>query len=365
VPRVIYFSRDYTTHDYRFLSALTNSQYEIFYLRLEQKNPQVEDRPLPGGIKQISWLGGKKPTKLIDGFRLLVDLRRVIKSLKPDLIHAGPIQRSAFLVALLGFKPLISASWGYDLLKDADRNQYWRWATRFTLKRSSIMVGDCDTIRQKAVELGMPDDKIVTFPWGINLNSFSPGEYPPDDGDQFTIISTRGWEPIYGVDVLVRAFVQAANQYPGLRLVLLGNGSQANYLRDIFTRGGVANQVVMPGSVKEGDLAKFFRMANLYVSASHVDGSSVSLMEALACGRPSLVSDIPGNREWVEPGVNGWWFKDGDSYDLAEKILEAIEQPQKLVEMSKAASKIAKEKADWERNFPHLLYAYEAALNQG
>jgi glycosyltransferase involved in cell wall biosynthesis len=364
VTRIIYFSRDYTTHDYRFLSALANTQYEVFYLRLERRKAQFEDRPLPSGIRQISWVGGKKASKVYDGPNLLVDLRRVIRSLNPDLIHAGPLQRSAFLVALLGFKPLISMSWGYDLLQDVNRNMLWRRATQFTLRRSAIMVGDCNTIRQKAIQLGMPDDKIVTFPWGVDLNSFTPGEYPPDQGDKFTILSTRGWEPIYGVDVLAKAFVKAANQYQELRLILLGNGSQANYLRNIFTRGGVMDRVLLPGQVTQADLPHYYNMVDLYVSASHIDGSSVSLMEALACGRPVVVSDIPGNREWVESGVNGWWFEDGQVDDLAMKLLQVLDQRQQLIEMSRAARKLAEERADWGKNFPNLLNAYEAALIQ-
>ena len=55
-----------------------------------------------------------------------------------------------------------------------------------------------------------------------------------------------------------------------------------------------------------------YRAADLYLSASHSDGSSVSLMEALGCGLPVLVSDIPGNREWVTDGEQGWLFPDGD-----------------------------------------------------
>lgn len=364
MSRIIFFSRDYTTHDYRFLSALANSQYEVFFLRLERNKTQFEDRPLPSGIRQIPWVGGKKVVKIFDSPNLLVDLRRVIRDINPDLIQAGPLQRCAFLVALLGFKPLVSTSWGYDLLMDVNRNQVWRWVTQFTLRRSAIMVGDCDTIRQKAIELGMPDDKIVIFPWGIDLNSFNPGEYPPKQGDQFTILSTRGWEPIYGVDILAKAFVKAAKQFQELRLVLLGNGSQANYLRNIFTRGGVMDRVLFPGQVTQADLPHYFNMADLYVSASHTDGSSVSLMEALACGRPVVVSDIPGNREWVEPGINGWWFKDGQVDDLALKLSQAFHQRQNLTAMSKAARQVAEERADWDNNFPNLLKAYDVVLKQ-
>ncbi len=63
--------------------------------------------------------------------------------------------------------------------------------------------------------------------------------------------------------------------------------------------------------------------ADLYMSASHTDGSSVSLMEAMACGLPCAVSSIAGNQEWVQTGEQGWVFPDGDAEKLAEIMLAA------------------------------------------
>jgi glycosyltransferase involved in cell wall biosynthesis len=104
-------------------------------------------------------------------------------------------------------------------------------------------------------------------------------------------------------------------------------------------------------------------MSDLYVSASHTDGSSISLIEALASGRPAIVSDIPGNREWIEPGVNGWWFNDGDEEDLSRAILAAVNQRHQFPEMSKAARGTAESRADWGKNFSYLLDAYQVALS--
>ena len=364
MTRLIYFSRDYTNHDLRFLSALAKTDYEVYFLRLERRHEQLEDRPLPVEVRQVKWAGGKRTVSLRDGPNLLADLRKVISEIKPDLIHAGPIQRGALLVALSGFRPLISVSWGYDLLHDADRNMFWRYATRYTLKRSAILIGDCDTVRKKAVEYGMPDARIVTFPWGIELDAFVPGEFPFQGSDQFTLLSTRNWEPIYGVDILAKAFVKAAQQNEQLRLIMLGNGSLSNQLRKIFTRGGVLDRVIFPGQVTHTDLPNYFSMADIYVSASRTDGSSISLIEALASGRPAIVSDIPGNREWVEPGTNGWWFSDGDEDDLSKVILSASDQRQIFPEMSRAARQTAEDRADWDKNFQTLLSAYEAVLAQ-
>ena len=363
MTRLIYFSRDYTNHDHRFLSALAETPYETHFLRLERSRAQLEDRPLPAGIHKINWSGGGSSFSVSNAPRLLIELRKLIQDIKPDLIHAGPIQSCAFLVALVGFKPLVSMSWGYDLLRDADRSWLWQKATQYTLRHSMRLIADCRTVFDKAHDLGMQTEKIVTFPWGVDLDKFNPGKYPPTDEDQYTLLSTRSWEPIYGVDILAQAFVKAANQDQGLRLLLLGNGSQSSYLQEIFNRGGVMERVYLPGQVSQSDLPRYYQMADLYISASHIDGSSVSLMEALACGRPVLVSDIPGNREWVEPGNNGWWFKDGDSDDLAEKILMAVDSRQDLSRMGFAARRKAEERADWGRNFPMLLDAYEAALS--
>lgn len=373
--RILYFTRDYTTHDRRFLSALAETGHQVYYLRLEQRGHTLEDRPLPPAVENVTWAGGQGPVELRDGPRLLADLERVFASVKPDLVHAGPIQTAAFLTALAGFHPLVSVSWGSDLLVDSERDRWNQWATRYTLSHSDALVGDCRPVRRKAIAFGMPDERIVTFPWGVDLRHFCPessvANQPANEPTTqqttqppFTLLSTRGWEPIYGVDVIARAFVLAAREHPELRLVMLGGGSQAGLLRQIFSQGGVLDRVCFPGQVSQADLPRCYRAADLYVSASHSDGASISLLEAMACGRPALVSDIPGNREWVEPGAQGWWFPDGDAGALAQAIRQALEERRRLPEMGRAARHLAEQRADWEKNFPHLLQAYQIALSR-
>lgn len=383
--RILYFSRDYTSHDHRFLQALAHTEHKVYFLQLERRGHTLEDRPLPAAIEQIHWAGGRGPARLSDGPRLWLDLKRVIRQIKPDLIQAGPLQRAAFMVALTGFRPLLSMSWGYDLLVDANQSAAWRWATGYTLKRSAAMVGDCDIIRQLAIAHGMPEARIVTFPWGIDLDHFTPARrerstlgYPVGSSSSapsaathtpspFVLLSTRGWEPIYGVDIIARAFVTAARQRPELQLVMLGNGSLATTLRRIFTQGNVEDRVIFPGQVKFTELPRYYQMADLYLSASHSDGSSISLLEAMACGNPVLVSDIPGNREWVSPfqegGRIGWLFPDSDAQALAQAIMLAVEQREQLPEMGRRARTLAEGRADWKKNFPRLFEAYNIALS--
>ena len=383
VMRVLYFSQRYSPHDYRFLSALAQTEHKVSYLRLESNARQTEDRPIPWQIQQVHWAGGKGAFQWRDVPRLTLDLKRVIKETKPDLIHAGPVQSCAFLSALTGFQPLLTMSWGFDLMQDAERNRWWRGITRYTLRRSRFFVSDAQVTRTKAVGYGMNADCTAVFPWGVDLKHFRPADalddrQKPDEGiiappskrgrlpkaarTPFILFCNRSWEPRYGVDVLARAFGRVAREHEDARLLLLGGGSLAQRIRQILVKGDALDRVQFAGYVSQIDLPRWYRMAQLYISPSHVDGSSVSLMEALACGLPVLVSDIPANKEWVTESVNGWLFPDGDANALADKIMAVMDQRHELADIRHAARETAEERADWPKNFAFLLRAYEQTV---
>lgn len=372
--KLIHFSRDYTPHDHRFLEKMAQTGHEIFYLRLENAGRVYEDRPLPEGVTPIAWAGGRKRAAFKDGPRLLRDLRRVIRTYRPDLIQAGPVQTAAFLVALTGFKNLVTMSWGYDLLIDVGKGPAWAWATRYTLRRSAAFVGDCAAIRSLAVQHGMDAGRIITFPWGANIKKFAPpagarhasplrkrlgwGE------ETFVLLSTRSWSPLYGVEDLVTAFVHTALHHPELRLLMLGGGPLAGRIRALVQDAGLSDRVHFPGQVSQGELPEYYRVADLYVSTSHSDGTSISLLEALASGLPVLVSDIPGNREWISPGaegVAGWLFRDGDPVDLAQHIEQILTRRAEFDAVSRRARSLAEARGDWEKNFPELFKAWTIA----
>jgi glycosyltransferase involved in cell wall biosynthesis len=168
------------------------------------------------------------------------------------------------------------------------------------------------------------------------------------------------------VEIIARAFVIAAKQaqaqgLPRLRLLMLGNGSQAALLRQIFSSAGLQDQVYFPGQIGYEALPRYYRSADLYVSASHSDGTSISYWKPWPAAVRPWFRISQGNREWVTPGEQGWWFPDGDAGAMAQAILSAVEDRRCLPEMGRAARRIAEQRADWESNFPQLLRAYELA----
>jgi glycosyltransferase involved in cell wall biosynthesis len=359
--KIIYFSLGYSTHDHRFLTAMSDAGHDVFYLQLARMTRQVEDRPIPSRVTVVKWAGGQTDFRWRDLPKLVIDFRRVVREIKPDLIHAGPIQTCAFIAVLSGFRPILTMSWGFDLMDDVHRNKWWEWVTRYTLKRSTFFTSDATITRDKAISYAMNPDRTVVFPWGVDLDRFNVSTF--QRSNVFTLFCSRSWESRYGVDVLARAFVKIAQQREDVHLMLLGGGSLGSSLRNILINGGAADRVTFPGHIANKELPRFYHMADLYISPSHVDGSSVSLMEALACGVPCLVSDIPANKEWIKDGGNGWLFKDNDANDLAAKILKIIDQPEMLKTISIAARTTAEQKANWTRNAQVLNETYQRVIS--
>ncbi len=375
--RILYFSNEYGPHDRRFLASLARTRHDVYFLRLMRPSTGFGGDHLPSRIHRLDWAGLRRPFRWRDAPALAMDLSRLVRELQPDLIHAGPVQTCAFVAILSGFRPVLTMSWGFDLMQDAERDLVWRWATRYTLQRSSYFVSDAYVTRDRAVAYGMPRKRTAVFPWGVDLKQFHPGArrnrpvsriatrspiqhaFPGPRSQALVILCNRSWEPRYGVDVMARAFVMAAPALPEATLILLGAGSQGAKIRSILERGGLMGRVEFGGHVQQSEIRRWYRKADLFVSPSHVDGSSVSLMEAMASGTPPVVSDIPANREWVKHDVNGWLFRDDDPEDLAQRLIWIAARRPALRRIGRAARKTAEQRADWTRNFKVLLASYE------
>jgi glycosyltransferase involved in cell wall biosynthesis len=317
----------------------------------------------------VAWREDEKKIGWLDYRRLKVLFKRALDQVKPDLVHAGPIQRVAYLPALAKFHPLLSMSWGFDMLEDAHRDPIWSAVTRYVLQRSDWFATDCQTVEKEAQKFGFPAEKVTVFPWGVDLAVFQPNDRQAARrklgyADELLIVHTRSWEKRYGVDVALQGFRLAAGEVSNLRLLMLGGGSQERMVKDFVQRNGLGERVHFLGYQENDKLAEYYRAADVYLSASHIDGSSVALMESMACGCPALVSDIPANLEWVRDGQEGWVFHDKDAHSLAERMVEIARNRERISACGLNARRKAESNANWQVNFEKLLAAYRKLVPQ-
>ena len=292
------------------------------------------------------------------------ELTKMFTALTPDLVHAGPVQTCGYPIALTGYHPMLLTSWGADLLMFPERGEDWRQATQIAIEAADGLFVDSASVLQVARRFAeIPDDRVVMFPWGVEAGQFSPdGPRPTDqefhaEPEACVMVCVRSWEPLYGIETLMEGFRSAHIRDKSLRLLLIGGGSEAPYILRFIHEHHLEDAVTLAGSLDTHHLPQWFRVAKGYISCAKSDGTSISLLEAMATGLPVIVTDIPSNREWVEPGVNGWLANDVASFADAMLCVSKLGESERAA-ISEVNRKVISTRADWDRNFPRLLAMY-------
>jgi glycosyltransferase involved in cell wall biosynthesis len=197
----------------------------------------------------------------------------------------------------------------------------------------------------------------VKFPW-VNLNGFKCDEaqrrkirreYGWSD-DDIVVISLRFHRQIYGVGYLIDAIPRILAKNKNVKFLILGEGPLTSMFKarvDSFIKSG---HVRFVGAVPHDKVADYLSAADIYVSTSFSDGTSASLLEAMACSLAPLVTEIPGNMEWVENGANGLLVPVADSERLAEKILSLATDHKLRARLQVNAKTIINKRVNWTKN---------------
>ena len=168
----------------------------------------------------------------------------------------------------------------------------------------------------------------------------------------------RSFAPVYGIEYFLRSLTKVAKAVPDARVLLIGSGPLETTFRALVKELGIENMVKFLGFVANEELPAYLNAADLYVSSSLSDGTSVSLLEAMACGLPVVVTDVPSILEWVENGINGLVCPRRDSDSLAKAIITLLRDERTAAKMGKKNLEIAEQRADWNKNFKMLEKMY-------
>lgn len=371
MARVLYVSQGYCTHDRRFLERLAKV-HEMIFLPCAATSVQ-RSLPLPAG--DIQCLSALSENALSPGTTAWTAaakrFQRVLREVSPDLVHAGPIPLGGFLTALADFHPALMMAWGSDVLSYPDESAAAKRIVQFALRHCDMAIADCEVVRDRIMQLGdLSFERIVCVPWGVDLRVFRP-ELPSAGIRQQLgwdnckiIVSARALEPTHSPFVLLKALQRVFHERGDVRLLMLGDGGLRDAVESSLIENGMRGKVHLGSQVPEPALPGCFAEADLYVSATKSDGSSISLLQTMACGLPVVVADSDGNREWIENGKNGWLYPAEDHRAMARAILEALADDGARRIAGAMNIQIIRARADWDCNFPQVLAAYDQLLNE-
>ena len=252
---------------------------------------RVERLPVP--VRRVSIIGLWQRRR---------QLRRLLTQLDTQVLHGQFIRRYGWQAALTGFHPLVLSPWGSDLLKVRRSQVRTRWWNRFALRRADLVTVSSEGMRVAAILAGARPGRIELIHHGVDTDRFSPG--PPSEeiaarisaDGQPVIVSPRTIQPLYRQDVVVEAVAQlsVAGRRPVLVLSARGaDPAEMTRVQRLAEAAGIGGQLRVLDDVPHEGLPDLLRLADVVVSVPDSDSFPVTLLEAMACGRPIVASDLP------------------------------------------------------------------------
>ncbi|RLB00685.1 MAG: hypothetical protein DRG37_01915 [Deltaproteobacteria bacterium] len=241
---------------------------------------------------------------------------KIILKQRPNIIHGHWIVPTGLIASVAGFitgLPVVNTAHGMDIriAKKPFIGLLFNLAVRLSTRTTVV-----SEIMRSTTGL----ENSETIPFGVDNAFFAlRGEKRGN-----IVISTRNLEPIYNIDTLIKAIPYVTASVTDARFIIVGQGSMDTYLKKLAYEMGVSDRIEFKGRVQNREIAFLMNLARVYVSTSLMDGTSISLLEAMAAGLIPVVTDIDANRPWITHEVDGYLFRPDKPEDLAASIVKAL-----------------------------------------
>ncbi len=228
-----------------------------------------------------------------------------LREWKPDLILAYWLYPEGFAAVLAGRRlgvPVVVGSLGSDLLRIRDRATVY--FTRRTLREASGVITVSEDLRQKALQMGAPGDRVKTVLNGCDGNIFKPSDRTAAREElgiapeARLVLYVGRLDEGKGLEELLGA-AERLRDVKDLLLVCVGEGLLGGALRKRAAEAGLGDRVRFPGVCSRHDVAKWMAASNVFCLPSHSEGCPNVICEALACGCPVVSTTVGGIPELV------------------------------------------------------------------
>jgi len=344
-------------HLRRWVGEFLNKGDKIEIITFSQgnfKNAKVHCFP----VNNINIKGGIKNWKYL---YYVPAIRKLIKKIKPDILHSHYASSYGLIGALSDYHPLIISVWGSDVFDFPRRSLLHKRLLKYSLNKADIV---CSTGRGMAEEIKKIINKqVFVTPFGVDTELFKP--YKNKKSKSVTIGTVKNLEKIYNIDLLIKSFVELKERLKNkidLRLLIVGSGSDEKRLKSICRKLKVEKYTTFTGRIEHKNIPSFLRKMDVYVLLSKMESFGVSILEAEACGIPVIVSDTVGANDVVINGKTGY-IVNVENIDNVVSIIERLLLNKRLREcISKNAREFVIKNFNWKNSVVKMKKLYNSLL---
>ena len=231
------------------------------------------------------------------------------------------------------------------------------------MKRASLVVTKSESLRERAIQMGIDPEKVRTVRNGCDSSVFHLGDRTAAraqlgvDGQAELVLFVGRLEENKGIEELFEAFTSLAIRRPNMRLVYVGDGLGEQQLRSKAKHLGLEDRICLVGSCSSLKVAQWLAAANVLALPSYSEGFPNVVVEALSCGRPVIATAVGGIPELIDE-TSGILIAPRDWRALAAAIETAMERNWNEHTISKQFRK------SWNDVAEELLGIFEIAVRQ-
>lgn len=306
------------------------------------------------------------------------NIRRAIKKVNPDILHAHYLSHYGVYGALAGFHPYIVSVWGSDVLRTPKASRIRRYANAYALRRADCILTTAEFMKEYLVKnFRLSEDKIMRIPWGTDLEIFHRG-YEEEvrtvkrdlgiKADSPVIISNRHMDPKYEHESIIDAIPYVLKSHPDAIFIFIRGSGSFDYESKMKLKAeklGIANSTrFIPSFITPKEMAIYLNMADIFLSIPKTDQFGSSVIEGMACGCIPIVSDIEVYYQYLKDAVNAFFVNQKNPREIAEKVIYCIEHPGIKDDFFAVNRKIIEEKEDWDKNAKKMEELYKQLLDR-
>jgi teichuronic acid biosynthesis glycosyltransferase TuaC len=247
-------------------------------------------------------------TRPLNGIAAARRLFEYVADFRPDVVLSYCIYPDAFAAISVARKlgvPVIAGARGSDLLRISDA--FTRHQIKRALQWCDYVIAVSSELISKAVELGACKDRTRVIPNGCETSIFFPAERDEakrelalPNGCQLVTFVGR-LVRLKGLSELLTAFKSLLGAHPSLVLACIGDGPLMPELRELCATMGIQDRVYFTGNLPATAVARWLAASDLFCLPSHSEGCPSAVIEALACGRPVVATDVGGIPDLIRP----------------------------------------------------------------
>lgn len=370
------FITEYSNNERELARGLVELGQEVSIFTSNRKPTRFFDKGVEVSEKEDMVQGFKvirrKALFSFKGFHYMPKLYEAIVHSDVDLIHTvesfPPHSWHAFKASLKKRVPLTFTQHLY-YLPEGELGLLFRIVekakSKKIIKRSNKVIAVSSAAKRFLTErYKVSENRIVVVPSGINTDLFKPNR-KEKTLNGLTLVTVARLTEAKGLVYLIRAFQIIRENFPNVRLLIVGKGEQLGKLNALVISLGLAGNVsFLSEYISNENMPSLYNSCDIFVLPSLIEPVGIAAIEALSCGLPIITTSVGGLSDVVEENLNGFLVPPRDHVSIAKKTFFLLEDKDLRRKFGEASRRLALQKFDYKKVAQRTFKVYEEIMGK-